>query len=131
MIDRQKGFIPIEKLKDRCTYYIRARNASIGIWIAEANSFLISRWKFGRNYLFEEIHFDASHSFGTVKPFYVVDDNAPILEREGKWDWKNGREILNYLNRLEMTRLQKKVKSLEQEIERAEEEIEKLKQEIR
>ena len=44
----------IETLKDRHVYKIHARNAHYGIWIAENKSFLISRWKFGENYPFEE-----------------------------------------------------------------------------
>lgn len=61
-------YIRMEKLKEDFTYLIMARNAWFGIWRPEHKSFLISRFKFDENYLFEEYHWDTGAPHGTVKP---------------------------------------------------------------
>ena len=61
-------YLRMSELKDGFSYLIFARNAHVGIWIKERKSFLISRFKFEMNYLFEEYHWDTGEPFGTVKP---------------------------------------------------------------
>lgn len=62
-----KDYLRRPELKDGWLYRIRARNADLGIWFAKNDSFVISRLKFGNNFLFEEYHWDCE-SFATVKP---------------------------------------------------------------
>ena len=81
--------IPIEELKDGYVYKILARNASYGIWNEERKTFVISRFKFGMNYMFEEYHWDASETYGTAQPieevgkapFSHTDINMELLNR--------------------------------------------------
>jgi len=85
-------------------YKIVARNASFGIWTPEYRGFHISRTKFGRNYLFVEIHWDLSDGFGTVRPLKFV-ELAPFNYTELK-DWHTPdrleKEVLSYLNEFEV-----------------------------
>lgn len=93
----------MKNLKNRWAYKIKARNATIGIWLKENKSFLISRWKFGQNYLFEEYHWATGAPFGTawdiaeiekcpIKDAGIVIKNRPV--------YKNERKLLDYLNKL-------------------------------
>ena len=104
----------IDTLKDRHLYRIHARNAHYGVWIAEKKSFLISRWKFGENYPFEEYHWDAGEggniSYGTAyeigeaieKPVFDV-KLCPTKACDGSeyMDWGPRKEFLEHLNKLE------------------------------
>lgn len=127
MWENIKNYIKVEDLKDRYLYHIYARNANIGIWLKEKNSFLISRFKFESNFLFEEFHWDVCKHFGTVKPLKEIEkcpfENAGKLrdwddtkrESEMMQDMVNKKEInsfkvciymneliiLNYLNKKE------------------------------
>lgn len=96
----------------------------MGIWLKDNNSFLISRFKFDMNFLFEEIHWDICNHFGTVKPTKEI-EICPIENAGQKRNWdevgkesdtmrkmieikeidefhicmyENEIEILNYLN---------------------------------
>jgi len=81
-------------------YKIKARNASHGIWVEKKQGFFISRVKFGRNYLFVEIHHDLSDGFGTVRPLEYI-EQVPFDTSELK-DWDTPveleKEVLKYLN---------------------------------
>ena len=101
-----KNYIKIEDLENGHLYKIMARNASYGIWIKERQVFLISRHKFGLNYLFEEYHWDCPE-FGTAQPLkeisqvpFSIDD----LEKAENSTFENHRsietydKILKYLN---------------------------------
>jgi len=96
----------IETLKDRHVYKIHARNAHYGIWIAENKSFLISRWKFGENYPFEEYHWDVGTSYEMGEAIEKVPFEVKIMPMKA-WDgseymdWSPRKEILEYLNKLE------------------------------
>lgn len=66
------GMIPVDQCKDGYLYIIKARNASIGIFRKDMADFTISRVKFGENYIFEEIHWEASDGFGTAVPIKEI-----------------------------------------------------------
>jgi len=104
----------IETLKDRHLYYIHARNGHYGIWIAENNSFLLSRIKFGKNYPFEEYHWNIGSrgdiSYGTAYEKGEAIEAVPFEVKRGPtkaWndgeyeDWCPREEILKYLNKFE------------------------------
>ena len=104
-----ENYLKVDELKAGYLYRIRARNARIGIWMPDKGEFLISRNKFGNNYLFEEIHWDLSDHFGTVRPKYEI-EKAPFneedlilgtIERNGKeyWGYPRYEEVLAYLNK--------------------------------
>jgi len=91
--------IPLDKCVDGNVYKIDARNASFGIFRkgdgkkheGGNNCFIISRWKFGSNFLFDEFHWDTGTPFGTAK----------ALEDLGKAPkFKDDEEILKFLNGL-------------------------------
>jgi len=90
-------YIKVENLKDGYLYKILARNSSIGIWQEDKGEFLISRFKFGDNYLFGEIHYDLSDHFGTVRPIKEI-CKTPFEEINQFIEDGNGKIILNYLN---------------------------------
>ena len=105
-------YLKIPELKDGYTYKINARNASFGIWRKSKNSFIISRWKFGANYIFEEYHYDTGAPFGTVNPLEEIEKSPFVPEKDTEriFTSKDGREyfhiekeneILKYLNRFE------------------------------
>jgi len=105
----ENDYLKPEELKIGYLYRIDARNASIGIWRGfKKGDFVISRYKFGQNYLFEEIHWDLSPDFGTVKPLYEIEE-SPFVEYDLEyvewmgdnglcWGYARGTEILDYLN---------------------------------
>jgi hypothetical protein len=103
-----KTYIPVEKLEEGYLYSIDARNASYGIWFASEQGFVIRRHKFGSVFLFTEIHWDLSESFGTVKPLLKLEkspytaEDAKHVEVGGFWCVPKNDEILEYLkNRTE------------------------------
>ena len=94
MEGRQLEYLKVEELKDGYLYYILARNAKYGIWLEEKGAFLISRFKFYNNYLFEETHYDLDDSFGTVRPLREV-GKTPFTKEMIKM---KDNEVLKYLN---------------------------------
>lgn len=93
------SYISLNDCIDGHVYRIRARNGGFGIFkrgsgdkfMPGNNSFTLSRWKFGSNYLFDEYHWDMGEPFGTVKP---LEDLGSVPE------FKDDDEVLNYLNSL-------------------------------
>ena len=112
--ESNSGYLPMEEPKEGWSYRIPARNAHIGIWIPERKGFIISRTKFERNYLFVEYHWDSGiieyfevngetrkMNFGTVKPFFEIEQTSFKSEELSEdYDKPKYNEILNYLNRL-------------------------------
>jgi len=99
MWENIKEHIKVEDLKDRYLYDIYARNANIGIWIKERGSFLISRFKFDMNFLFEENHWDLCKHFGTVKPKKLI-EKCPfenVGKRRSQLDMQNESESKKHL----------------------------------
>ena len=103
-------YLKIDQLKAGYLYKIIARNANYGIWLPQKKSFIISRVKFGENYLFEEYHWDCE-AFATVKPLEEI-EKSPFnadkinIEYSKKGDVKvfgypNKKAILEYLNKFE------------------------------
>lgn len=103
-------YLKIDQLKAGYLYKIKARNANYGIWLPQRQSFIISRVKFGDNYLFEEYHWDCP-AFATAKPLEEVEKspfnaekiNIVYPEKNGKktFGYPRTKEILGYLNRFE------------------------------
>jgi hypothetical protein len=93
-------YIKMEDLKKGYLYHIKARNAYVGIWIPEKQSFLISRWKFNENFLFEEYHWDTGEPYGTVKPLEDI-ENCPLVipETTKTTDSAYEQMLLAYLNK--------------------------------
>jgi len=83
--------IPLDKCKQGWLYIIKARNASIGIFRERTSDFVISRTKFKDNYLFEEIHYEADASFGTVIPLKEVEEAPFHTTAEARLAYLNQR----------------------------------------
>lgn len=88
-------YLKIDQLKDGYLYEIMARNADYGIWLSDIAGFMISRNKFGDNFVFVEHHWD-NKEYPTARPIkeiekspFDVDDliNSEISQR-----------LLEYLN---------------------------------
>ena len=86
-------YIKVEDLKDGYVYEIDARNSNVGVWHEANGEFVLSRFKFGLNYLFGEIHYDLSDDFGTVKPIREVCKCSLDLDIN-----INEKLLLDYLN---------------------------------
>ena len=71
------AYLKTDELRRGYLYRIKARNAHCGIWVPELMGFVISRFKFGSNYLFVEIHWDLDEWHGTVKPLGTL-EKAPF-----------------------------------------------------
>jgi hypothetical protein len=97
----EQRYYTVDELKEGWLYRVRARNARLGIWTPEYSGFHISREKFGRNYLFVEIHWDLSDSFGTVLPLEEIELAPFNVEWLKDWHTKRSveRNVLEYLNR--------------------------------
>jgi len=96
-------YLKVDQLKDGHLYKINARNASYGIWIAEHGHFIISRVKMNTNFLFEEIHWDLSDHFGTVRPLMEI-EKSPFRHHDFDstgMQYREEKEILKYLNGFE------------------------------
>jgi len=96
-----KDYIKFDDLEDRHTYKIYCRNSSVGIFLKENKSFLISRIKFTANYLFEEIHWDMDDSFGTVKPIEKIEKAPFDFELNEIKEQDQAEKVKKYLNKLE------------------------------
>lgn len=98
-----KDYIKVEDLRDGGLYRISARNAKHGIWVEKDGGFYISRHKFGHNYLFVEIHWDLSDSFGTVKPLEWIKQTP--FDTSQLDDWRTSgdleRKVIAFLNDIE------------------------------
>jgi hypothetical protein len=77
----QEKYIPIEKCKNRHLYIISARNADIGVYIAEEKAFKISRFKFGSNFIDKEYHWDIEPLEVLPPPFPKLQGTAKPLEK--------------------------------------------------
>jgi len=70
-------YLKMEDLEAGYLYDIHARNAFMGIWVPQNKSFLISRFKFHNNFIFEEYHVDYGGMFPTAKPLKKI-EKAPF-----------------------------------------------------
>jgi len=71
-------WIALGECSDGHLYHIAARNASLGVFCAEEQGFVISRHKFGRNYLFTEEHWDTGEPHGTAKPLVEIEEAPEV-----------------------------------------------------
>jgi hypothetical protein len=92
---KKENYMKVNHLKDGWLYRIIARNARFGIWRESTGEFLISRFKFHDNYIFPEIHWDLSDSFGTAKPLEEI-EKSPFDPED-----YNGAEMIEYLNKFD------------------------------
>ena len=91
-------YLKIEALKNHYVYEIKARNAKYGIWIEDKKAFLISRWKFKRNYLFLEYHWDIGEQFGTVKPKKLIEKTKFEVKEIDEFSENETKKMLSYLD---------------------------------
>lgn len=94
-------YIPIDKCKDRHLYIISARNADIGVYLAEKKAFKISRFIYSNNLIDMEYHCDidptelvqssSEEIHGTVKPLAKLKYIGATVDDEDKL-----KEVLNY-----------------------------------
>ena len=64
--------IPIEDCIHRGVYKINCRNLAVGVYNSVTKSFTGIREKFGDEFLFPEIHWDADKNFGTVSDMEFI-----------------------------------------------------------
>lgn len=88
-------YLKVEDLKPGYLYRIKARNGTVGVWDPDKGEFLLSRLKFGSNFVFGEVHWDLDPHFGTVKPLEELEESPFDME-----DYSRG-ELLKYLNKWE------------------------------
>ena len=76
----EKTYLKVEELKPCYLYRIKARNGTVGLWNPDKGEFVLSRYKFGNNYTFGEIHWDLDPNFGTAKPWEELEKSPFELE---------------------------------------------------
>ena len=86
--------IKMEDCKDGWRYFIKARNAQMGIYSREELGFIISRTDFSSNYLSTEYHYE----IGKVKPDMKCYGTAKPLKEIGPVPEMNEEDKLKYLN---------------------------------
>ena len=95
-------YLTMPELTDGHCYQIWARNAYVGVWQADEQGFLISRYKVGPNpYLFTEFHWDIGTALGTAKPLAPIGPFPFALKDEREYTAEEAREVLTYLDALE------------------------------
>jgi len=60
--------IRLEGCKPRYVYRIKSRNLVAGVYTGKDGGFIGIRYKFGKEYLFTEYHYDTGAPYGTVMP---------------------------------------------------------------
>lgn len=108
---KENTYLKVEELKPCYLYRIKARNGTAGIWDPDKGEFVLSRYKFGDNYTFGEVHWDLDKHLGTAKPWKELDKSPftvaqlknRIMVVDGKEYWGNPDEeaLLKYLNEWE------------------------------
>ncbi len=73
------NYIPLSDCQHGYLYHFRARNFCLGVFNAQTNGFVGIREKFGNEYLFTELHWDADPMFGTVQPIELLEP-CPIAD---------------------------------------------------
>jgi len=77
------SYLDLNKCVDKGIYFINARNGIVGVFRKETKGFILSRYKFDKNYLFEEYHYDTGEPYGTVKPIvFLMLCQIPISTNE-------------------------------------------------
>lgn len=74
---RAEKYIPISECEHRRLYLVQARNFIFGIYNQFTKSFLGVRYKFGREFIDFEDHWDTGEPHGTVKPLEALSEVLP------------------------------------------------------
>jgi hypothetical protein len=91
----QIKYIPVGECINGHVYRIRARNGRIGVFDKKNdNAFILSRHKFGDNFLYPEYHWDNGKPYGTVMPLEYLWELPPM---------ESDDMLLAYLNNLTKT----------------------------
>lgn len=109
----RKRSINISKLKDRYLYKIDARSSSLGIWIEEMGTFLVSRFRTGDNILFDENHYDLSNGFGTAWPMEEIEKVPVEVPKPFKYAFNGDSEEYKYKEEQIKDYLNKKLKEID------------------
>ena len=72
-------YVEMADCREGVLYRVRCRNSNCGIWIPRKRGFEIARTKFERTYLFVEDHWDSGPTFGTAKPYEVL-ETLPVFK---------------------------------------------------
>lgn len=91
-------YIPMSKCSDRHLYIIKARNADIGVYIAEEKAFKISRYKFTSNFIDKEFHWDIEPMELLPPPFPKLMGTAKPLKKLNYLGDMDDEKLLPYLN---------------------------------
>lgn len=98
-----EAYICPNECKEGWLYEIEARNGNVGICRRKNGmvEFVLSRFKFGDNFTFPEIHWDCDEHFGTAKPVREIEkapevgDEASVLKYLNEWEEKLGHRMNN------------------------------------
>lgn len=93
-----KKYIPMNECKGGYLYEVECRNGRVGIYNAKQKGFIISRHKFGSNFVFIEFHWDTGEPHGTACPLREI-EKAPDFGPANKLLETNNKEVLDYLNK--------------------------------
>lgn len=72
-------YLPLSECKDGFIYVLKSRNLLIGVYREKSRGFVGIRKKFMHRFLDEEIHYDASKSFGTAKPIKEIGEKPSFI----------------------------------------------------
>jgi calcineurin-like phosphoesterase family protein len=86
--------IPDAECIDGYLYWISGRNAQVGVYVRESQSFMVPREKFGHVFVDKEYHWDVDPRYGTVKPLQRL-ERSPF-----KSDYETA-DMLAYLQEAE------------------------------
>ncbi len=105
-LNETKDYLKIDELVNGHAYKIYARNAFVGIWLAEELGFIISRYKVG-DYPdpFVEYHWDTNDEvnfpYGTAKPLALIEPAPFTIKNAHELSEAEKNKLVDYLNRLE------------------------------
>lgn len=111
----ESSYIPIKDCIDRHLYIIKARNADIGIYLAEEKAFKISRFKFTSNFIDIEYHWDIEPVQLLSPPFPKLMGTVKPLKELGHFEDSDDIQMLNRLNK-KMKEMLYDIKELKKEI---------------
>ena len=67
--------IPISECKHGYLYFVNMRNGRVGVYNEDQQGFLFIRHKWGHEYSFVEIHWEADKHYGTASPFIEIGES--------------------------------------------------------
>ena len=96
-------YLSIALMQAGMAYAIWARNAYVGIWLPEAQGFLISRYKMDPTpFLFVEYHWDTGEPCGTAKPLRALEIcPLPLPPEAAYYDEGQNAVVCAWLDALE------------------------------